>query len=87
MQAFKGQKFDGRSFILDEVVFIECQLKDCDLFYSGGDTEWVNTKFENCRFHWRGPAKNMFALMFVIGLLKPGAAAPAIPQSAGIKPN
>jgi uncharacterized protein YjbI with pentapeptide repeats len=87
MQTFRHQKFDGRSFNLDEVVFIECHLRDCDLFYSGSDAEWVNTNFENCRFHWRGPAKNMFALMHLMGLLKQGQAAPAIPQSAGVKPN
>jgi len=87
MQAFKNQKFDGRSFDLDEVVFIQCQLKDCDLFYSGGDTEWLDTKFENCRWHWRGPAKNCAMLFQVLGMLKPPQAQQAVPVTSGVKPN
>ena len=86
MQAFKGQQFEGRSFDLDETVFFNCKLKDCDLFYAGGDFEWIETSFENCRFHWRGLAKNMLALLQTIGLLKPQGA-PAIPQTGGVKPN
>lgn len=58
METYRKQNFQGRSFILEEVVFMECKLTDCDLFYSGGDSEWVNCQFENCRFHWRGAAKN-----------------------------
>lgn len=86
MQTLKGQKFDGRSFDLDDTVFFDCQLNDCDFYYTGGDFEWVNTTFQNCRFHWRGSAKNTLALLQAIGLLQLKVA-PAIPQSAGGKPN
>ena len=71
METYRKQNFQGKSFILDEAIFLECKLTDCDLYYSGGDFEWVNSNFENCRFHWRGPAKNMLALLQVIGALKP----------------
>ncbi len=70
METHRNQKFQGKSFILDEVVFLDCKLTDCDLYYSGGDSEWVNTTFENCRFHWRGPAKNMLAILQGLGLLQ-----------------
>jgi hypothetical protein len=51
METYRKQNFQGKSFILDEAIFLECKLTDCDLYYSGGDFEWVNSNFENCRFH------------------------------------
>lgn len=85
MQTFKNQKFEDRSFVLDETVFIECKLKNCDLFYSGGDVEMLNTGMDNCRFHWRGPAKNMLWLMQMLGLLKPQQQLPAQVNIVGQK--
>jgi hypothetical protein len=90
VETYKNQNFQGKSFILDEVTFLECKLSDCDLYYSGGDFEWVNSHFENCRFHWRGPAKNTLALLQVMGALKPQQKPP---ESSGLilgqtqKPN
>jgi hypothetical protein len=86
METYRRQNFQGKSFILDETVFVECKLTDCDLFYSGGDHEWVNTSFENCRFHWRGPAKNTFALFQSLGILNLQAV-PQVPSTAALKPN
>ncbi len=88
METIREQKFAGRSFVLDEVVFINCLLKDCDFYYSGGDFEWANTTFEACRFHWRGPAKNTMALLQSIGLLKaPSQEPPQVPATTAGKPN
>lgn len=67
METYRNQTFQGKTFILDEVTFLECKLSDCDLYYSGGDFEWVNSHFENCRFHWRGAAKNTVALLQGMG--------------------
>lgn len=62
IKVYEDKTLNDQSFCLDEVVFIRCRLKNCDLFYSGGDYEWIETGMENCRFHWRGAAKNSFAL-------------------------
>ena len=70
METYKNQNFHGKSFILEEVAFVNCKLTDCDLYYSGGDFDWTETQFDGCRFHWRGPAKNMFALAQAIGMIK-----------------
>lgn len=67
---YEGQKFTKGAFVMEECFFINCALTDCDLFYSGGSFEWVNCRFDNCRWHWRGPALNTMQLLTTIGLLK-----------------
>jgi hypothetical protein len=87
IKVYEDKTLNDQSFVLDDVVFIRCQMKNCDLFYFGGDFEWVETAMENCRFHWRGPAKNTFAMLAGMGLLKPlTTAQPSVPSTAG-KPN
>ncbi len=89
METFRDQKFAGRSFIVDEVVFINCQLKDCDLYYSGGDFDWTNASFDGCRFHWRAAAKRTVDLLRLIGALKEQSQGPGQipPTTTGGKPN
>lgn len=88
MRVYEDKHLSDQSFVLEEVVFIRCRLKNCDLFYSGGDFEWVETQFENCRFRWRGPAKNTLAMLHGFGWLKPPTQGqPQIPPTAGPKPN
>jgi len=33
--------------------FLNCVLKECDIFHSGGDVEWTNLPFRNFRWHFR----------------------------------
>jgi len=69
METYRDQDFQGKSFVLEDAAFVKCKLIDCDLYYSGGDFDWIETHFENCRFHWRGAAKNMFALVQMMGMM------------------
>jgi hypothetical protein len=69
VDTYRNQDFQGKSFILENVVFLKCKLSDCDLYYSGGDFEWAETSFENCRFHWRASAKNTLALLQTMGMV------------------
>jgi hypothetical protein len=71
METYRNQNLQGKSFVLEEVAFVNCQLHDCDLYYSGGDFDWFGTNFEACRFHWKGPAKNTVTLLQAMGALKP----------------
>jgi hypothetical protein len=86
METHRNQNFQGKSFVVEEVAFINCKLTDCDLYYSGGDFDWMNSNFDNCRFHWRGAAKNTLALFQAMGILNLQAV-PQIPQTAALKPN
>jgi hypothetical protein len=86
IETFKNENFHGKSFHLDDVVFINCQLTECDIYYSGGDFEWVSSNFVDCRFHWRGSAKNTLALAQAIGMLTSVTSPPKIVETSP-KPN
>jgi hypothetical protein len=77
METYRNQTLQTKSFVLEEVAFIECALNNCDLYYSGGEFDWVNTTFENCRFHWRGAAKNTLALLQLTGMMPAPVPRPA----------
>jgi hypothetical protein len=70
MHIYRNQTLEGQPIVLDECFFENCAVKDCDLFFSGGDVEWVNSHFQNCRIHWRGAAKNALTVMKLFGLMK-----------------
>ncbi len=74
-----NQTLENQPIEVDECIFVNCVLVECDLFYSGGDFEWQATKFENCRWHFRGPAQRTFNLLAQIGVLKQPPAAPQTP--------
>jgi hypothetical protein len=67
---YANQTLENQSIDVDESYFVNCVLKECDLFFSGGDFEWQATKFENCRWHFRGSALRTFNLLTQIGVLK-----------------
>ena len=59
---YEGKTFTKQSFVMDESFFLNCVLDDCDLFYSGGDVDWLNLKWEaNCRWHFRGTCVEDFS--------------------------
>jgi hypothetical protein len=80
---YEGQMFTKKSFVIDECCFVNCVLKECDLFYSGGDCESMNTQMESCQWHWRGPALKTFQLLQALGMLKiPPIVLPSPPSSS-----
>ena len=70
MKIYKEQILTGQTIILEEVCLINCTLKDCDVFYSGGDCEYQNLKLDNTRFHWRGSALKTVQTLVSFGMLK-----------------
>ena len=69
---YQGKTYRNEAFDIDECFFLDCHLIECDLFFSGGDVEMVNTPSENCRFHPRVPALKTIQLLQAMGMLKVG---------------
>jgi hypothetical protein len=69
MHVHRDKTFTNQTFHLDEVSLLNCTLRDCDLFYSGGDFDVQACRFEACRFHFRGLAKNTVALCQMTGMM------------------
>ena len=82
MTKYEGQKLTKATLVVEECFFVNCVLTDCDLFYSGEDLEWTNTSFENCRWHWRGPAGRTVNLMRLLGMMKAQATPPQTPATS-----
>jgi hypothetical protein len=78
---YEGQTLEKQILIVEETYIVNSVLKDCDLFYSGGDFEWLNASYVNCRWHWRGPALRAVQLMQTLGLLKQQQTQPPSPVS------
>jgi hypothetical protein len=72
MTKYDGKNLTKATLVMEECLFINCVLDDCDVFYSGGDVEWVNLRFENCRWHFRGAALKTVQTLQQIGMLKMG---------------
>ena len=87
MKIYEDKTMTEQTLILEEVVLIRCVLKNCDLFYSGGDFEFVELRLENCRFHFRGPAKNTQMLSQLLGMLRPPSQIPPQGTLSSPKPN
>jgi hypothetical protein len=83
----EGDTIIASNFVVEEHIFINCKLKNCRLFYSGGTYEWVNTSFENCAWTFRDAAKETVQLLMTLGMLKPGQTPPPSITGASAKMN
>jgi hypothetical protein len=72
----EGESIIASTLVVEEHIFINCKLKNCRLYYSGGPFEWTNTSFEDCYWGFRGPAKDTVMFCIAMGMLKQGQAPP-----------
>lgn len=72
MTKYEGKSLSKAVFVMEDCFFLNCMITDSDLFYSGGDIEWANTTFENCRMHFRGAALRTVQTLQQMGMLKAG---------------
>jgi hypothetical protein len=87
MRVYRDKTLTSQEFNLEEVAFINCIVRDCDLFYSGGDFDWQGGQFQNCRFHFRGAAKNTLLLFQMIGMVPTQQIQAPVASTPPTKPN
>lgn len=69
---YEGQPLIKRALVLEESWIVNCVLRECVVFYSGGPFRLENATFENCQWKFEGSAQMTCAVLAMIGLLKPG---------------
>ncbi|MDR3763126.1 MAG: hypothetical protein P4M01_03440 [Acidobacteriota bacterium] len=84
---YEGQTITGKTLVIEEYLLVNCVLRQCDVFYSGGDFEWINTTFDNCSIHFRGPALKTVQFEQALGMLKQPQMPPTAQKSTSGKMN
>ena len=66
---YENQTLTKATLVLEECWLINCVLRDCVIFYSGGPFDFANATFENCQWKFQGAATATIQLLGLIGLL------------------
>ncbi len=56
-----AQTFSKRKLALDNHVYKNCSVDDCDIYYSGGHYELIDTHITNSRLILNQPAKHVYS--------------------------
>lgn len=83
MKKFENQTLANQVFQLEECWFVNCILKGCTVFYSGGSYEMENTRMENCQWKFQDEAQRTCTLLSQIGLLPIPQTLPQTLQPSG----
>jgi hypothetical protein len=70
-------KFERQTFTTDVTLdyndFTDCEIKDCVIFFCGGDFSLVRTTLNNVRFALGGPANCTLNFLRLVRLTDPNA--------------
>jgi hypothetical protein len=80
---YEGQTFTKKVFQLEECWFVNCVLRECVIFYSGGAYDFENTHFEECQWKFQNEAQKTFVLLTLIGALQTQQAPAPGPLTSG----
>ena len=82
---YEGMTLAKKVIVLEETWLVNCVLRECVIFYSGGPFDMVNATFDRCEWKLQGSAQLTFSLMTMIGLIpQPQAPAPIHPPSGSV---
>lgn len=68
-----GQTFTKAKLALDNHVYKNCHIDDCDLYYSGGQYELLDTHITNSRLILNHPAKGIYSALQIFRMKSPGS--------------
>lgn len=66
---YEGMTLTKKVIVLEETWLVNCVLRECVIFYSGGSFDVVNVTFDRCEWKFQGSAQLTFSLMTMIGLI------------------
>jgi hypothetical protein len=82
---YEGMTLTKKVIVLEETWLVNCVLRECVIFYSGGSFDVVNATFDSCEWKFQGAAQLTFSLMSMIGLIPPPQlSAPAQPSTGSV---
>ncbi len=70
MQTIQDQNAEGIAIAMDDKFFLRCHYTNCVLIFGGGECEWLESSFTNCRIATIGPAKRFIKLLQSFGFAK-----------------
>ncbi|MCU1308338.1 MAG: hypothetical protein JWN45_3033 [Acidobacteriaceae bacterium] len=70
MKKYENLTLENQALDVEQCYFVNCVVKNCQLFYGGGSFDWQNCTFQNCEWKFRGAARDTIQLLQTIGLLK-----------------
>lgn len=68
-----GQTFKEQKLSLDNHVYKNCSMDKCDIYYSGGPYELIDTHITNSRLILNQPAKNIYSAIQIFKTKSPGS--------------
>jgi len=80
---YEGMTLTKKVIVLEETWLVNCVLRECVIFYSGGSFDVVNATFDSCEWKFQGPAQLTFSLMSMIGLIPPPQLTAPVQPSTG----
>ena len=69
----EGQTFSKAKLSLDNHVYKNCAIDDCEIYFSGGQYELLDTHITNSRLILNHPAKGMYNAVQIFKMKSPGS--------------
>jgi len=73
MRTIKDMTIETRKVVLDETEFIRCNIRHCEIHFSGGEHSLVDTNIEGCTWVLHGAAQRTANLINEFSLSRLGA--------------
>lgn len=84
-------RFDHQTFTTDVTIdynqFVDCEFKNCVIFYHGGDFSLIRAKFTNVRFGLAGAANMTLGFLKLIRATNPKIIDELLDQGPQLSPD